>query len=160
MNSGTIDYVEATLDKDGYFLNERVSARYYLQSGEVDPNDVSYMDSAKNQAIGTSAGLIPFMEHNDVYRSLMGSNQQRQAVPLINPSSPIVGTGIEGDVALNSGQLIVAESDGLVLSASAQEVVVKYKNETKKYYPLRFVRSNAGSSINQKVITFPRHKCD
>ena len=140
------------IDKDGYFLNERVSARYYLQSGEVDPNDVSYMDSAKNQAIGTSAGLIPFMEHNDVYRSLMGSNQQRQAVPLINPSSPIVGTGIEGDVALNSGQLIVAESDGLVLSASAQEVVVKYKNETKKYYPLRFVRSNAGSSINQKVV--------
>ncbi len=140
------------IDQDGYFVNERVSARFYLQSGEVDPNDVSYIDAAKNQAIGTSAGLIPFMEHNDVYRSLMGSNQQRQAVPLIKPESPIVGTGIEAEVALNSGQLIVAEEDGEVISASASEVIVKYKNETKKYYPLRFVRSNAGSSINQKVV--------
>lgn len=140
------------LDSDGYFLTERVSARVALQSGDVDANEVNYMDAANNQIIGSSAGLIPFIENNYVYRSLMGSNQQRQAVPLITPESPIVGTGLEVDAALNTGQLIVAEEAGEVLQADAQLVEVKYKNSTKKYYPLRFVRSNAGSSINQKVV--------
>ena len=81
------------VDKDGYFVNERVSVRKYLQSAQVDANEVNYMDAARNQIIGSSAGLIPFIEKDLVYRSLMGSNQQRQAVPLICPESPIVGTG-------------------------------------------------------------------
>ena len=83
------------VDDDGYFVDERVSARTRLKSGEVDANDVTHMDAARNQIIGSSAGLIPFIEKNYVYRSLMGSNQQRQAVPLIQPASPIVGTGLE-----------------------------------------------------------------
>ena len=140
------------IDNDGYFKNERISARVNLQSGEVDSNDVMYMDAASNQVIGSSAGLIPFIEKNYVLRSLMGSNQQRQAVPLIQPKSPIVGTGLESSAAKNTGQLITAEENGEVISASAQEVAIKYGNLIKKYHPLRFVRSNAGSSINQKVV--------
>ncbi|MEO6760998.1 MAG: DNA-directed RNA polymerase subunit beta, partial [Candidatus Saccharimonadales bacterium] len=86
-------------DKDGYFLDERVSARSNRHSSEFDANDVTHMDAARNQIIGTTAGLIPFIEKNYVYRALMGSNQQRQAVPLIAPQSPIVGTGLEPVVA-------------------------------------------------------------
>ncbi|HVS58927.1 MAG TPA: DNA-directed RNA polymerase subunit beta [Candidatus Saccharimonadales bacterium] len=140
------------IDDNGYFVDERVSARTHLKSGEVDANEVTHMDASRNQIIGSSAGLIPFIEKNYVYRSLMGSNQQRQAVPLIQPSSPIVGTGLEGAAARNTGQLTVAESDGEVVKASAQEVIVKYKSgDTVAYQPQHFVRSNEGTSINQKV---------
>lgn len=140
------------LTPEGYFVNERVSARSHLQSGEVDVNSVNYVDASRNQVIGTSAGLIPFIEKNYVYRSLMGSNQQRQAVPLIAPKSPIVGTGLEKSVAENTGQLITAESQGEVTKATAQEVEVKYKDRKVTYIPQRFVRSNEGTSINQKVV--------
>lgn len=140
-------------DDNGYFVNDRVSARIRLKSGETDANDVTHMDASLRQIIGTSAGLIPFIEKNYVYRSLMGSNQQRQAVPLIKPQSPIVGTGLESTVAQNTGQLISAEEDGEVISAHANEVVVKYKNAGKvTYSPQHFVRSNEGSCINQKVV--------
>lgn len=140
------------VDENGYYVSERVSARSYLKSGEVDANDVTHMDASKKQIIGSSAGLIPFIEKNYVYRSLMGSNQQRQAVPLVIPQSPIVGTGLEANAAQNSGQLIMAEDDGEVTKASAEEVVVKYKNGSATYVPQHFVRSNEGSSINQKVV--------
>ncbi|HSW85709.1 MAG TPA: DNA-directed RNA polymerase subunit beta [Candidatus Saccharimonadales bacterium] len=140
------------VDSNGYFVQERVSARSHLKSGEVDANDATHLDAARNQIIGSSAGLIPFIEKNYVYRSLMGSNQQRQAVPLIQPSSPVVGTGLEVDAAHNTGQVILAEADGEVIESSAQSVVVKYKNGNVKYEPQRFVRSNEGTSINQKVV--------
>jgi DNA-directed RNA polymerase subunit beta len=140
------------IDENGYFLHERVSARSRLQSGEVDANDVTHIDASRNQIIGSSAGLIPFIEKNYVYRSLMGSNQQRQAVPLIQPSSPIVGTGLEIAAARNTGQVILAEGVGEVTKANAQEVVVKYKEGSVTYDPQRFVRSNEGTSINQKVV--------
>ena len=140
------------LDKEGYFVHDRVSARSHLKSGEVDANDVNYMDAALNQIIGSSAGLIPFIEKNYVYRSLMGSNQQRQAVPLIQPQSPIVGTGLETVAAHNTGQLIAAEADGEVIKAASDEVVVKYKQGTVKYTPQLYIRSNEGTSINQKVV--------
>jgi DNA-directed RNA polymerase subunit beta len=140
-------------NEDGHFVAERVSARARLVSGEVDADDVTHMDASKRQIIGSSAGLIPFIEKNYVYRSLMGSNQQRQAVPLVQPKRPIVGTGLEGFVARNTGQLVTAEEDGEVVSATASEVVVKYKNAGKvTYYPQHFVRSNEGSCINQKVV--------
>jgi DNA-directed RNA polymerase subunit beta len=132
-------------------FNERVSARNRLKTGEVDANDVTHMDASRKQIIGSSAGLIPFIEKNYVYRSLMGSNQQRQAVPLIKPQAPIVGTGLEGAVAENSGQMILAEDAGEVTRATASEVVVKYKSGTVKYEPLHYIRSNEGTSINQKV---------
>ena len=140
------------LDDNGFFIEPRVSARNRLQPEEVDADEITHMDASRSQTIGSSAGLIPFVEKNYVLRSLMGSNQQRQAVPLIRPQSPIVGTGLEGIVAANTGQLIVAEADGVVEKASADEVVVKYKNVTKKYEPVHFARSNEGSSINQMVV--------
>ncbi len=140
------------IDDDGYFVDERVSARSNLNSGEVDANEVNYMDAARNQIIGSSAGLIPFIEKNYVYRSLMGSNQQRQAVPLIQPSAAIVGTGLEKAAALNTGQVILAEDDGEVVKSEATLISVKYKNNTVNYEPLHFVRSNEGTSINQKVV--------
>lgn len=140
------------IDENGYFIDERVSARTNLKSGEVDANDVNYMDAAQNQIIGSSAGLIPFIEKNFVYRSLMGSNQQRQAVPLIQPRSPIVGTGLEAAAARNTGQVILAEEDGEVVYAAAQKVTVKYKERTATYHPFRFIRSNEGTSMNQKVV--------
>lgn len=137
---------------DGYFEYDRVSARSHLKSEEVESNDVTHMDASRKQIIGSSAGLIPFVEKNYVYRSLMGSNQQRQAVPLIKPASPIVGTGLEATVAENSGQLITAVASGEVIKASGDEVVVKYKDGIVTYTPQHFVRSNEGSSINQKVV--------
>lgn len=140
------------VDDNGYFLSDRVSARKYLESGQVDANEVTHIDAARNQIIGSSAGLIPFIEKDYVYRSLMGSNQQRQAVPLIQPQSPVVGTGVEVAAAANTGQLVVAEGTGEVVKATADEVLVKYKEGVKSYEPQHFVRSNEGTSINQKVV--------
>ncbi len=140
------------VDSDGYFLNDRLSARRYLESGDVDANETTHMDAARNQIIGSSASLIPFVEKDYVYRALMGSNQQRQAVPLVTPDSPVVGTGTEHDAAVNTGQLVLAEGPGEVLSATADKIVVKYKDVTKTYEPQHFVRSNEGTSINQKVV--------
>lgn len=140
------------LDDKGFFVNERVSARNRLVSGEVDADEITHVDASKKQIIGSSAALIPFVEKNYVYRSLMGSNQQRQAVPLIAPVAPIVGTGMETTAAHNSGQLVAAEGPGTVVKASGDEVVVKYAKGKKTYSPLHFVRSNEGTSINQKVV--------
>ncbi|CAN5386514.1 DNA-directed RNA polymerase subunit beta [soil metagenome] len=140
------------IDDDGYFIDERIPARRFLVAAEVDADDVTHMDAARRQVIGSSAGLIPFIEKNYVYRSLMGSNQQRQAVPLIAPESPVVGTGFEGTAARNTGQLILAEAEGEVVRADGAEVVVKYKDAKVTYEPLHFVRSNEGTSINQKVV--------
>ena len=140
------------IDADGYFVHDRVSARSHLVAGEVDSNDVTYMDAALKQIVGSSASLIPFIEKNYVYRSLMGSNQQRQAVPLINPTAPIVGTGMEANAARNTGQIVLAEEKGTVIKAAGDGVVVQYEKVKKTYVPLRFQRSNEGSSINQKVV--------
>jgi DNA-directed RNA polymerase subunit beta len=140
------------VDDKGKFLDERVSARMNLKSGEVDASLVTHMDAARNQIIGSSAGLIPFIEKNYVYRSLMGSNQQRQAVPLIQPKSPIVGTGLEIAAARNTGQMTLAEADGEVIKATGDQVQIKYAEGTVTYEPQHFVRSNEGTSINQKVV--------
>ncbi|GAC1386657.1 MAG: DNA-directed RNA polymerase subunit beta [Candidatus Saccharimonadales bacterium] len=139
-------------DANGHFLNDRVPVRNRLKSGEVDADEVTHMDASRKQIIGSSAGLIPFVEKNYVYRSLMGSNQQRQAVPLVQPASPIVGTGMESTAARNTGQLIVAEADGEVVKATGSEVKVKYGTNVVTYLPQHFVRSNEGTSINQKVV--------
>src|SRR3990167_6787843 len=140
------------IDENGYFKHSRVSARIHLAPGEVDANEVTHMDASRSQTIGSSAGLVHFIEKNYVLRSLMGANQQRQAVPLIRPETPIVGTGFESVVAHNTGQLILAEGDGRVTSASADELTVKYKNgKSATYHPVHFARSNDGSCINQIV---------
>jgi DNA-directed RNA polymerase subunit beta len=140
------------VDDNGYFIDERLGARFNLSSGEVDSDDVTHIDASLNQIIGSSAGLIPFIEKNYVYRSLMGSNQQRQAVPLIQPQSPVVGTGLEAPAARNTGQVILAQGTGEVVKASSDEVSVKYKDGTVNYHPQHFVRSNEGTSINHRVV--------
>ena len=138
--------------KDGYFKESRVSARTRLQVGENDSNEVTHMDAANNQIVGALAGLVPFVERDRVDRALVGSNQQKQAVPLINPQSPIVGTGVEADIAKNSGQLVVAEADGEIVSSTAEQVVVSYKGKKSTYKLSHFMRSNEGTSINQKAV--------
>ncbi len=140
------------INEDGYFVDARVPARNRLISGEVDADEITHIDASPRQIIGSSAGLIPFIEKNYVYRSLMGSNQQRQAVPLVQPQSPIVGTGMEEVTAKNSGQLIAASGPGEVTKATADEVIVSYKDGSKgKYTPRHFDRSNDSTSINQRV---------
>ncbi len=140
------------VDANGYFVDERVSARVRLAVAETDANDITHMDASNNQIIGSIAGLVPFVERDRVDRALVGSNQQKQAVPLINPKSPIVGTGLEATVAANSGQITYAEDKGTVVAASADEVVVAYEKRKATYKPLHYVRSNEGTSINQRVV--------
>ena len=140
------------LNKDGSFKADRVSARYHLVPEEVAKEEITYIDAANKQILGSTASLIPFIEKNRIDRSLTGSNMQRQAVPLVKTDSPIVGTGIEKDVARNTSQLVVAEASGEVVKADADEVLVKYKDGTKTYEPIHFEQSNDDRSINQKVV--------
>lgn len=141
----------AALNDDGSFAAERVSARNGLLPEQVDASEVTYLDAAHKQILGSTASLVPFIEKNRVDRSLTGSNMQRQAVPLITPESPTVGTGIEAEVARNTSQLVVAEGDGEVVRADADEVHVKYSDGVKIYEPIHFTKSNDDRSINQKV---------
>jgi len=140
------------LDENGKFVNDRVSARVNLKPGEADASEITFMDAAKKEILGSTAALIPFIEKNRVDRSLTGSNMQKQAVPLIKPTSPIVGTGMERSIAQNSGQLVMAEGDGEVVKADGAEVLVQYKDGVKSYIPMHFKRSNDGESINQRVV--------
>lgn len=141
----------AALDKNGRFVAERVSARNGLLPEQVDVSDVTYMDAANKQILGATASLVPFIEKNRIDRSLTGSNMQKQAVPLLSPEAPIVGTGIEGEIAKNTSQLVVAEGPGEVVRADGDEVHVKYASGVKIYEPTHFEKSNDDRSINQKV---------
>ena len=141
----------AALDKNGKFVDERVSARNGLLPEQVDASEVTYMDAAHKQILGSTAALVPFIEKNRVDRSLTGSNMQKQAVPLLSPQSPTVGTGVEAELAKNTSQLVVAEAAGEVVRADADEVHVKYGDKVKVYEPIHFAKSNDDRSINQKV---------
>ena len=141
----------AELDKNRKFVNERVSARKFLKPGQVDAAEVTYMDAAHKQILGSTAALVPFIEKNRIDRSLTGSNMQRQAVPLLTPEAPTVGTGIEAQVARDSSQLVVAEAAGEVTRADADAVEVEYKDGKKLYELIHFAKSNDDRSINQKV---------
>ncbi len=141
----------AKLDKDNRFVAERVSARNGLLPEEVDSSEVTFMDAATKQILGSTASLVPFIEKNRIDRSLTGSNMQKQAVPLLTPEAPTVGTGVEAVIAQNTSQLIVAEENGEVVRADGDEVHVKYKSGTKVYEVIHFTKSNDDRSINQKV---------
>ena len=141
----------AAVNDDGSFRDERVSARNGLLPEQVDASEITYMDAANKQILGSTAALVPFVEKNRVDRSLMASSMQKQAVPLLQPESPVVGTGIEGVIARNTSQLFVAEGAGEVIRADADEIQVKYKDGVKSYVPAHFVKSNDDRSINQKV---------
>ncbi|HEY2004356.1 MAG TPA: DNA-directed RNA polymerase subunit beta [Candidatus Saccharimonadia bacterium] len=142
-----------SIDDHGFFNEARVAARLKGEAEEVDAGIVNYMDVSSKQIVSVSASLIPFVEHDNAKRALMGANMQKQAVALIKPEAPIVGTGMEATVARDSGQVVLAEHDGVVDSATAREVTVTYKNGDKKTYELtNFARSNVGTSIHQKCV--------
>ena len=141
----------AELDDKNKFVAERVSARNGLLPEQVDVSDVTLMDAANKQILGSTASLVPFIEKNRIDRSLTGSNMQKQAVPLLTPEAPIVGTGVEAVVAQNTSQLVRAEGAGEVTRADGKEIHVKYKDGVKKYELIHFAKSNDDRSINQKV---------
>ena len=162
------------VDDKGNFQTEQITVRYRGDFIEVDPTESSYMDVSPKQLVSVAASLIPFLEHDDANRALMGSNMQRQGVPLLVSDSPLVGTGMESKVARDSRSVVVAEGDGTVAAATAEVIITtkdgklpcsdaqfltnphKLKSDPKKdihVYPLRkFMRSNAGTCINQKPI--------
>ncbi|AXO81485.1 DNA-directed RNA polymerase subunit beta [Olleya aquimaris] len=151
------------VDEDGKILHDKVIARMEGDFPVMDPKDIHYTDVAPNQISSISASLIPFLEHDDANRALMGSNMMRQAVPLLRPQAPIVGTGLERQVASDSRVLINAEGEGVVQYVDANEIVIKYErtdDEAKvsfdsdiKTYPLvKFRKTNQGTSINLKPI--------
>lgn len=148
---------EATspVDKEGNLIGETVFARVGGDFKMVSPQEVQYMDVSPKQIVGVSASLIPFLESNDANRALMGSNMQRQAVPLIQPEAPIVGTGMEYVAARDSGVLVFAKRGGVVESVDASRIVVRALEDGggfDTYNLLKFQRSNQGTCINQKPI--------
>ena len=149
-----IAQANAPLREDGGFSEERVLVR--RRGGKVDyviPNDVDYMDVSPRQMVSVATAMIPFLEHDDANRALMGSNMQRQAVPLLRSDSPFVGTGMEFRAATDAGDVIVAEKAGVVQEVSADEIVVAADDGTYPTYPVnKFRRSNQGTCFNQRPI--------
>jgi len=139
------------LTPDGHFAQDRISVRYKNGFIEMPPDRIDYMDVSPRQLVSVSAALIPFLEHDDANRALMGANMQRQAVALVRPEAPVIGTGMEYQAARDSGQVVVAEQDGVVARASGREVVIRDADGIEHLYPLRkFQRSNQGTCINQR----------
>jgi len=159
----TIAQANAALDDKGNFKTDLVKSRKEGDFPLVPPTQLEYMDVAPNQIVSIAASLIPFLEHDDANRALMGSNMQRQAVPLLRPEAPIVGTGLEEKVARDSRSLINAEGDGEVVYVDAREIRIKYDHndfddlvsftgDTKTYYLTKFRRTNQNSCINLRPI--------
>jgi DNA-directed RNA polymerase subunit beta len=143
----------AQLDSDGHFVADRVPSRFRDQFPEARPDQIEYMDVSPKQVVSVATALIPFLEHDDANRALMGSNMQRQAVPLLEPEAPIVGTGMEERAARDSGQVVVARRDGVVISVTAERIRVEADSGDLDEYRLqKFVRSNQGTCINQRPI--------
>jgi DNA-directed RNA polymerase subunit beta len=139
------------LDEKGHLIGEEVEVRRGERFETDPPENVDFMDVSPKQILSTATSLIPFLEHDDAPRALMGSNMQRQAVPLLRPERPLVATGTERQVAVDSGQVVVAEGDGEVLSSTARSVVVRYDDGREVTYPvMKFVRSNAATCLNQR----------
>ncbi len=147
------------MDKNGEFINPRIRVRYKNEVIEVDKDKVQYVDVSPKQLVSIAAAMIPFLEHDDAKRALMGANMQRQAVPLMISESPIVGTGIEYRAAKDSGILVLAEDDGEILKVSSEEIKVKYANGKTVTHKLRkFKRTNGGTCINQRPIVVKGEK--
>lgn len=164
-----IAQANAPLLDDGKFKNPKVKARYNGDFPHADANTVDLMDVAPNQIASIAASLIPFLEHDDANRALMGSNMMRQAVPLLRPEAPIVGTGIEGMVAKDSRLLVMAEGDGIVEYVDADEIVVRYElteeekiisfeGETKRYRLPKFKKTNQSTCVSLNPIVVKGQK--
>ncbi|MBQ8043734.1 MAG: DNA-directed RNA polymerase subunit beta [Clostridia bacterium] len=150
------DYIIAQanekLDKDNKFANKKIKVRYRNEVLEVAPEKVDYMDVSPKQLVSVATAMIPFLESDDAKRSLMGSNMQRQAVPLVKAEAPIIGTGIEYKAAQDSGTCIVAGQDGVVTYVSGDKVVVEGKQGKEEHVLTKFKRSNQGTCLNQRPI--------
>ncbi|MFZ9386109.1 MAG: DNA-directed RNA polymerase subunit beta [Candidatus Limnocylindrus sp.] len=150
-----IAQANAELDENSHLVGERI----YCRKGEgfelVEPSKVEFMDVSPKQVVSVATALIPFLEHDDANRALMGSNMMRQAVPLISPNAPVVGTGVEGRAARDSGQVVIARRAGVVTSVAADLIVVEpddasSKKDMDRYVLLKFVRSNQGTCLNHR----------
>ncbi|HYE21998.1 MAG TPA: DNA-directed RNA polymerase subunit beta [Verrucomicrobiae bacterium] len=140
-------------DEKGHFTETRISVRVHGEPTIAETSEIDYLEISPKQIISITTSLIPFLEHDDANRALMGSNMQRQAVSCIKPDSPVVGTGVEAKAAYDSGQVSIAENDGVVASVTGDKVVIAEKNGKKRDYPLlKFMRSNTSTSINQRPI--------
>jgi DNA-directed RNA polymerase subunit beta len=141
------------MDADGYFLEENVPARIHGNPGVGKTSDLDYIDVASNQIISIATSCIPFLEHDDATRALMGTNMQRQAVPCIRPQPPLVGTGTEQSAAYYSGYIILSEVDGEVTEVDGNHIVVTDKKDVKHtYYLSKFIRSNHSTCVNQTPV--------
>jgi DNA-directed RNA polymerase subunit beta len=148
-----IAQANAILDETNHFLEEKIEVRFGEHFLIEPPERVDFMDVSPKQIVSVATSLIPFLEHDDANRALMGSNMQRQAVPLLRPEVPLVSTGMESQAAQDSGQVVLAEDDGVVLASTADSITVRYHSgEEKSYRLMKFVRSNQGTCINQRPI--------
>jgi len=148
-----IAQANARLDSSNQFVDEKVETRYADRYLLLPPAEIQFMDVSPKQMVSVATSLIPFLEHNDANRALMGSNMQRQAVPLLRPEAPVVATGMEVEVAKHSGQVIFARNAGTVTSASSSGIVVSRDGGGEDIYPLmKFVRTNQGTCISQHPI--------
>jgi DNA-directed RNA polymerase subunit beta len=150
----TIAQANAKIDDRGQFVDARVSSRRNQQFRFSSIQRIDFMDVAPRQIVGVSAALIPFLEHDDANRALMGSNMQRQAVPLLEPDVPVVSTGMELQAARNSGQLVIADEDGEVLSVTGDKIVVTGENGLRTYSLRKYNRSNQNTCIDQQPIVY------
>jgi DNA-directed RNA polymerase subunit beta len=156
----TIAQANAELDAKGRFVNPRVSARHSDRFLFTSPERIDYIDVAPCQIVGVSASLIPFLEHDDANRALMGSNMQRQTVPLIKPEAPVVATGMEWRAALDSGQVVLAEEKGQVVSVTGDEIKIRH-SKGRRSYPLRkYQRSNQSTCIDQRPVLWKGEKVE
>jgi len=150
---GTSTPATTPIDKEGYFVTERVSARKNGEPTVVDVHEVDYMDVSSKEILSIGTSLIPFVEHDDGHRALMGTNMQRQAVPCIKPDAPLVGTGVERRAAIDSGHTMIASEDGTVVSVSAKHIEFQNAHgEMRRYDLLKFQRSNSSTCINQRPV--------
>lgn len=150
----TIAQANAKVDERGQFVDARVSSRRNQQFRFSSVQRVDFMDVAPRQIVGVSAALIPFLEHDDANRALMGSNMQRQAVPLLQPDVPVVSTGMELQAARNSGQLVIADADGEVMSVTGDSIVVSGENGLRTYSLRKYNRSNQNTCIDQQPVVY------
>ena len=149
----TIAQAKAVLDNNKHFLDSHVEARHAEHYMFAAPESIQYMDVSPKQIFSVATALIPFLEHNDANRALMGSNMQRQAVPLLRPEAPLVATGMEAEAAKYSGEVFLTKKPGTVTSATSSEIVIRTDEGEQETYPLmKFVRTNQGTCINQHPI--------
>ena len=152
----TVAQANEPLDENGYFINKNVSGRFREETSQFDKKRIDLMDVSPRMVFSVATSMIPFLQNDDANRALMGSNMQRQAVPLMTTEAPVVGTGMEGKAAVDSGVCVVAKRAGVVEKSTSKEIVIRYDDngETESYKLIKFARSNQSNCYNQRSIVF------